>query len=172
MDRDVALISLKDQLNLAQQCMKRHADTKRREVEFQVSDWVYLKIRPYRQRSLSRKRCEKLAPKFFGPFQILQKIGTVAYRLQLPPTALIHDVFHVSQLKKSIGTHTVVHTDPLLLTQDLEWKVTPEAILGIRTTPDTQEEDWLIQWKGCPGCEATWEAAALIQQQFPDGCSP
>lgn len=71
MDRDIALVHLKDQLNLAQQRMKNQTDKKRRDLEFQEGELAYMKIRPYRQRSLARKRCEKLSPKFFGPFVIL-----------------------------------------------------------------------------------------------------
>lgn len=90
----MTLLKLKDHLNLAQQRMKRQANKKRKDIEFQEGDWVYLKVRPYRQKTLSRKRCEKLSPKFFNPFLILNRIGNVAYRLQLPSEAQIHDVFH------------------------------------------------------------------------------
>ena len=65
--------------------MKKMADTKRSELKFKVGDEVYLKLRPCRQCSLARKRCEKLAPKFYGPYKIVEEIGEVAYRLQLPP---------------------------------------------------------------------------------------
>lgn len=78
---------------VAQNRMKKHADLHRRELEFQVGDEVFLKLRPYRQRSLARKHCEKLAPKFYDPYKVVERIGEVTYRLELPPLANIHNVF-------------------------------------------------------------------------------
>lgn len=76
MARDLALNALKEHLRVAQNRMKKQADQLRREVEFEVGDEVSLKLRPYRQRSLAKKRCEKLAPNFFGPYRILEKKGS------------------------------------------------------------------------------------------------
>lgn len=80
------------------------------EVKFQVGDEVYLKLCPYHQRSLARKRSEKLAPKFDGPYKVFEEIGAVAYKLDLLPEAAIHNFFHVSQLKLKLGqAHKVQH---------------------------------------------------------------
>ena len=74
---------------------------------------MYLKLRPYAQHSVANKPCPKLALKFFGPFEILERIGPAACKLQLPDEALIHPVFHVSQLKEHVPDHTpVFHTIP------------------------------------------------------------
>jgi ribosomal protein S19E (S16A) len=84
--------------------MKKFADAKRSERKFKVGDWVYLKLQSHRQISVQGKMgTHKLKQKFYGPFEILEKIGAVAYHLNLPTGSLIHHVFHISQLKKSRG---------------------------------------------------------------------
>lgn len=99
-ERDIALGALKEHLRIAQEKMNRSAYQKRREVEYMVGDTVFFKIRPYRQVSLQRRRRnEKLSPKFFGPYKILERIGPVAYKLELPEKTSIHPVFHVSHGK-------------------------------------------------------------------------
>lgn len=99
---------IKQHLLRAQQRMKSQADKHRSERVFAVGDLVYLKLQPYVQASLAPSSNKKLAFKFFGPYVILEKIGSVAYRLQLPDSATIHPVFHVLQLKKAAPTtHSV-----------------------------------------------------------------
>ncbi|BAT92057.1 hypothetical protein VIGAN_07071600 [Vigna angularis var. angularis] len=87
--------------------MVQQANKKRREADIKVGDWVYLRIRPHRQTSMPTRLHPKLAARYFGPFQVLQQVGKVAFRLQLPETARIHPIFHVSQLKKAVGEQIV-----------------------------------------------------------------
>jgi hypothetical protein len=76
--------------------MKRQADKGRSERQFQVGDQVYLKLQPYVQSSLAPRSNQKLAFKFFGPYPVVRRIGSVAYKLKLPDDSSIHPVFHVS----------------------------------------------------------------------------
>ena len=75
--------------------MKKRADLKRREVKYKEGDWVYLKLKPYRQKSL--------VARYYSPFQIEKEVGLVAYKLILPSHCPIHPVFHVSQLQEARG---------------------------------------------------------------------
>lgn len=73
-----------------------------RDVEFSVGEWVYLKLRSYRQITVAMRRAKKIAPRFFEPYMIEAQVKKVAYQLALPPHSQVHLVFHVSQLKKAV----------------------------------------------------------------------
>ncbi|XP_050939335.1 uncharacterized protein LOC127148944 [Cucumis melo] len=167
-DRDIALGTLKEHLRIAQEKMKKHADLRRRTVEFQIDDMIFLKLRPYRQLSLRRKHNEKLSPKYFGPYRVLEKIGPVAYKLDLPSIAAIHPVFHVFQLKRVLGDHTQVQQLDSYLTENHEWMTQPDEVYGYRKNPNTNDWEVLISWKGLPPHEATWEDCNDFKHQFPD----
>lgn len=154
----------------AQHRIKRQEDTFRRELEFQVGELVYPKLQPYRQQSLSKRGCAKLAARFYGPFPVvLQRIGAVAYKLQLPSTSKIHPVFHVSQLKKAVGSSSATPTLPANINEALVWEGVPEEVLGVRQSKSSSAPDIevLIQWRGLPDYEATWEQFENVDQMFP-----
>lgn len=92
--------------------MKHQADKKRCERTFAVGDSIYLKLQPYVQSSVAPRAHHKLLFKYYGPYLILERIGEVAYRLELPATSKIHPVIHVSQLKRAIGAN--VQVQPIL----------------------------------------------------------
>jgi hypothetical protein len=87
-------------LKAAQSRQKSYADTRIRELTFEVGDYVYLKVSP--MGSVRRFNMKgKLAPRYIGPFKILERRGEVAYRLELPECLVgVHDVFHMSQVKE------------------------------------------------------------------------
>ena len=165
--RDELLQELRDNLATAQARMQASANKKRRDVEFEVGTWVYLKLRPYRQTSVAYRRAEKLAPRFFGPYLIEKRVGKVAYKLVLPAHSLIHPVFHVSQLKLAVEPNTKVQELPLILSSSLEWNAEPEELVSIRRSVDGKQTEVLVKWSGLPEFENTWEPLQRLKEQFP-----
>ena len=106
---------MKENLQTAQNQQKLYADKHKIERSFEVGDLVYLRLQPYRQSSLKKKGVEKLKPRFYGPYKIIRKVGEVAYELELPQESKIHNVFHVSSLKKTLGQHIAPSTELLPL---------------------------------------------------------
>ncbi|KAI0501535.1 hypothetical protein KFK09_016480 [Dendrobium nobile] len=130
-ERESVLKELKRHLLRAQQIMKKQADGHRRHIQFEVGERVFLKFRPYRQKTVANRRSEKLAPRYFGPYEVLKKIGAVTYWLKLAPTATKHPVFHVSQLRKVIGDNTANPELPATFTEDLEVVMEPSELMGV-----------------------------------------
>jgi hypothetical protein len=95
------VIQIKQNLKVAQNRQKSYADQKRTTREFKIGDHVNLRVRP-KKSSLKMGASTKLAPQYRGPFEVLDRVGPVAYRLALPPTVKEHNVFHVSLLKKYV----------------------------------------------------------------------
>jgi hypothetical protein len=95
------MLRIKKNLKVAQDRQKSYAEKNRTNREFKVGDHVFLKVKDNRS-SLKLGNCTKLATRFFGPFEILERIGPVAYMLALPASMIVHNAFHVSLLKKYI----------------------------------------------------------------------
>ena len=117
--------------------MKLQTDRHRSKRSFEVGEWVYLKLQPYRQKLINHKILGKLAPKYYGPFQVLQKIGKVAYKLNLSSNALIHLLFQVSCLKAKLGQQII--PIPTLLQKallTLNWlQCCKRGLTGFETEP-------------------------------------
>lgn len=156
---------LQQQLLRVQQRMKSQADKNRSERSFAVGDFVWLKLQPYVQSSVVARSNYKLSFRYFGPYQIESRIGSVAYRLKLPPNSSVHPVFHVSILKKAVGDTTNAITLPML-NNSLQ---VPEMVLDrrLKTKGHRVITQLLIKWAGCPVEMTTWEDEDLIKHQLP-----
>jgi hypothetical protein len=153
---------------MAQNRMKQQANQGHSERQFAERDQVFLQLQPYKQTSLKAEHCQKLAPKFYGPYIVLKRVGQVAYQLALPSQSKLHHVFHVSCLKKVIGTKCRIQTNlPELAEEGSIW-IQPEAVLDQRERHLRQRtiKEVLLQWKDMTPVDATWEPTTILQQ-FP-----
>ncbi|XP_075095436.1 uncharacterized protein LOC142173709 [Nicotiana tabacum] len=111
--------------------MKSYADSKKSERIFEVGDGVFLKLQPYRQSSVVIKNL-KLSAKFYGPYEVIRKIGQMAYELRLSANSKIHPIFHVSQLNKKVGDKVFAIKDPPFCTDGSQIRVELLMILDRR----------------------------------------
>jgi hypothetical protein len=152
------LHTLKENLVMAQNHMKQQADQGHSEREFVEGDQVFLHLQPYKKTSLKSQHCQKLAPKFYGPYRILKRVGSMAYQLEFPSHSKIHPVFHVSFLKKVIDTKC--HTQTSLPELDEEGSIwlQPQAVLDQHEHRLHQHtiKEVLVQWKDTQPEDATW----------------
>ncbi|CAM8939573.1 unnamed protein product [Rhodiola kirilowii] len=144
--RDQLLRTLHANIDRAQARMHQHANTHRSDKSFDVGDWVYIRLQPYRQTSVKPRHSNKLAKRFYEPFKIKDRIGSVAYRVALPQHAKIHDVFHVSSLRKCPDP-TTAHVFDL-----------PETFIDFKPAP--LPDDILDFCRVC--CATGWTTHLLI----------
>ena len=126
---------IRDRLKVAQSRQKSYADSKRKETVYEVGDRVYLRVSPLRGIKCFGVK-GKLAPHFVGPYKVLERMGEVAYKLELPEgLSGVHDMFHISQLKKchaemaDIPLRDTVPLEAIQLDSDLTYKEKPVKIL-------------------------------------------
>ncbi|CAH9116233.1 unnamed protein product [Cuscuta epithymum] len=161
---------IRDRLKAAQDRQKSYADKRRRPLEFEVGDEVFLRISPWKGiiRFVSRG---KLNPRYIGPFEILERIGAVAYRLKLTPELeKIHDVFHVSMLKKYIRDPShILEKPPVEIRGDLQYAVEPVKIVGQQVKKLRNKEIPMVKvlWRSDRVEEETWETEVSMREQYP-----
>ena len=153
----------RESLEKAAMRMKKYADQHRRTLEFQIGDKVLLKLTPQILKKVSSKTQQQgMIPKFEGPFEVIKKVGEVAYMLKLPERLKFHSTFHVSFLKPYFedvesGRAQVKHAPPLVMKQ---FDKGVEKILNHRTMGESRKNrrtNYLVQWKDSSESEATWE---------------
>ena len=161
---------VRERLKVAQDRQKSYADTRRKDLEFEVNDLVFLKVAPWKGVIRFQQR-GKLNPRYIGPFRILEKIGPVAYRLELPPElSRIHSVFHVSMLKKYVPDPShILETPSIELEEDLSFKVQPVAIVDQEMKQLRSKVIPMIKvlWRSDSIEEVTWETEASMRNHYP-----
>ncbi|KAL5542263.1 hypothetical protein UlMin_009973 [Ulmus minor] len=150
---------------------KSYADKRRRPLEFQVGDSVFLKISPFKGIIRFGKR-GKLNPRYIGPYEILERVGKVAYRLALPPNlATVHNVFHVSMLKKYVSDKShVLEQEPIEIQEDLSLQEKPVQILDFKVKTLRNKDIPLVKvlWRNQLVEEATWERESDMRASYPE----
>jgi hypothetical protein len=167
---------IQNRLKAAQSRQKSYADSRRRPLTFQVGDFVYLRVTPLKGMQRFHEK-GKLAPRYIGPYKILERRGELSYKLELPPKlSEFHDVFHVSQLRKclraphQLETFKEVDQDTIDLNPDLTYRERPICILekDVRLTRRRKINMYKVQWSNHTEDEATWEREDYLQREFPE----
>ncbi|KAL0544048.1 hypothetical protein IC582_019159 [Cucumis melo] len=166
-----AIQKIRSRMHTAQSRQKSYADVRRKDLEFEVGDKVFLKVAPMKG-VLRFERRGKLSPRFVGPFEILERIGPVAYRLALPPSlSTVHDVFHVSMLRKYVPDPShVVDYEPLEIDENLSYVKQPVEILAREVKTLRNKEIPLVKvlWRNHWVEEATWEREDDMRSRYPE----
>lgn len=155
----------------AQSHYKSYADKRRRPLEFEVGDHVYLKVSPMKRvQRFGVKR--KLAPRYVGPYQIIEKKGSVAYKLKLSEEMkAVFLVFHVSQLKKCLRVPAEkVKARDVVLRSDLTYEEEPTRLLDVkeRVTRNRVVKQYKVSWGNHDEPDATWETEAYLKETYPE----
>jgi hypothetical protein len=164
-------IRIQENLKVAKLCQESYAIKRRQPLHFEVGDHVYLKISS--MKGVKRFGVTgKLSPRYIGPFPILEKCEKVAYKLELPPSlAGVHDIFHVSQLKKCLKAPVdVVLPKVAPLEMDLTYPEYPIKIMNQKSQITRRKtiKFYKIQWSNYTEEEATWESEDFLHSRHPD----
>nr|GEZ23500.1 putative reverse transcriptase domain-containing protein [Tanacetum cinerariifolium] len=164
------IIQIKQRMQAACDRQKSYADLKRKPMEFQVEDKVILKISPWKGVVRFGKR-EKLNPRYVGPFKVLERVGDVAYKLDLPEElSRVYNTFHVSNLKKCHANEPLaVSLDGLHVDDKLHFVEEPMEIMDCEVKRLKQSRIPLVKvrWNFKRGLEFTWEREDHFKQKYP-----
>ncbi|GJR02831.1 hypothetical protein Tco_0525815 [Tanacetum coccineum] len=149
---------------------KSYVDYRRKSLEFEVGDRVLLRVSPWKGVVRFRKN-DKLAPRYVGPFEILERIDPVAYRLRLPEELSgVHDTFHVSNLKKCLADASLhVPLNEIKVDKTLRFIEEPVEILDreIKSLKRSKISLVKVRWDSKRGPEFTWEREDYMKSKYP-----
>ncbi|KAK6162217.1 hypothetical protein DH2020_002058 [Rehmannia glutinosa] len=167
-----AVTQIRQRMETAHSRQKSYSDQRRRMLEFSVGDQVFLKVAPMKG-VMRFGRKGKLSPRYIGPFHITERIGDVAYRLDLPASmSQIHNVFHVSMLRKYVSNpfHILKH-EPIELKENLSYTERPIRIIDQQILQLRKREISMVkvEWQNHNQDEdATWEMEEDMRNQYPE----
>ncbi|GJV85511.1 putative reverse transcriptase domain-containing protein [Tanacetum coccineum] len=163
------VVLIKEKLKAARDRQKSYADNRRKPLEFEVGDRVMLKVSPWKGVIRFGKK-GKLAPRYVGPFEILERVGPVAYRLRLPEELSgVHDTFHVSNLKKCLADASLhVPLDEIKVDKTLRFVEEPVEIMDreIKSLKRSRISLVKVRWNSKRGPEFTWEREDYMKSKF------
>ncbi|GJZ49322.1 putative reverse transcriptase domain-containing protein, partial [Tanacetum coccineum] len=164
------VVLIKEKLKAARDRQKIYADNRRKPLEFEVEDLVMLKVSPWKGVICFGKK-DKLAPRYVGPFEILERVGPVAYRLRLlEELSGVHDTFHVSNLKKCLADASLhVPLDEIKVDKTLHFVEEPVEILDreIKSLKHSRISLVKVRWNSKRGPEFTWERKDYMKSKYP-----
>ena len=165
------IAQIKERLKVARDRQKSYADVRRKPLEFEVGDRVMLKVSPWKGVIRFGKR-GKLNPRYVGPFKIVERIGPVAYKLELPPElSRVHPTFHVSNLKKCLIDETaVIPLDEIEIDEQLHFVEEPVEIMDreIKRLKKSRIPLVKVRWNSKRGPEYTWEREDEFKRKYPN----
>ncbi|GJR26593.1 hypothetical protein Tco_1102825 [Tanacetum coccineum] len=164
------IVQIKNRLITARSRQKSYADVRRKPMEFQVGDMVMLKVSPWKGVIRFGKR-GKLSPQYIGPFKIIERIGPVAYKLELPDKLRgIHNTFHVSNLKKCLADENlVIPLEEIQLDDKLHFIEEPVEIMDreVKQLKQSRIPIVKVRWNSRRGPEFTWEREDFFMRRYP-----
>ncbi|GKA59848.1 putative reverse transcriptase domain-containing protein [Tanacetum coccineum] len=164
------IVQIKQRIQATRDRQKSYANVRRKPLEFQVGDRVMLKVSPWKGVVRFGKR-GKLNPRYIGPFKVLAKVGTVAYRLELPQQlSRVHSTFHVSNLKKCLSDEPLaVPLDEMHIDDKLRFVEEPVEIMDreVKRLKRNRIPIIKVRWNSKRGLEFTWEREDQFQKKYP-----
>nr|GEU75739.1 putative reverse transcriptase domain-containing protein [Tanacetum cinerariifolium] len=164
------IVQIKQRIQAARDRQKSYADIRRKPLEFQVGDRVMLKVSPWKGVVRFGKR-EKLNPRYIGPFKVLAKVGSVAYRLELPEQlSRVHSTFHVSNLKKCLSDEPLaISLDEVHIDEKLRFVEEPVEVMDreVKRLKQSRIPIIKVRWNSRRGPEFTWEREYQFRKKYP-----